>query len=637
MPRLLPRWTLLFVLLVSCAAATAQGKGGASPPDTRLRFTDLTETDRRNYDLFLLGSNDPHSTDLQKPSGSASRFDLKAPGNARREYARGYQLLLENDLQRAVPHFLKSIASYPKFVAAHNALGTAYLKLGQNDQAKSEFAQAVALDGHLPNSYLNLGCAELALKDFSEAERSLRTAASIAPLDVQLQLALAYAEYLNKDYSAVLATSRKVHEGMHDGAAAVHLYAAAAWEAQGNLSEAQHEMETLLKEDPLSESGARYREILEKIEAEEERRANAKLHQASRTPATPSPEEVESRRQFALQQDEEARQIAEAEAPPDAVCVDCDTARPFGPSPAVGSHAGLKQPGPGPSHAMFRVTVDEVSVLFAATQHGKSVTDLAPSDVEIRDDGQPPSAILAFRNESQLPLRLGLVVDTSDSINSRFSFEKEAATKFLHKVVGDSDDLAFVVGFNNSVLLVQDFTSDKGLISHAVNELAPKGGTALWDAVAFAAEKLASHPEVQPVARILVVISDGDDNSSRVTLKQAIASAQHGEVAVYTVNSRDGLAQDPGSLGDHALRTLSELTGGTAFRPGSIDRLSRSLADLQQVIRSRYLVSYKPPSFQRDDRYRTINIAAQKDGRKLTVFARKGYYASAVPPGFIDR
>jgi hypothetical protein len=107
---------------------------------------------------------------------------------------------------------------------------------------------------------------------------------------------------------------------------------------------------------------------------------------------------------------------------------------------------------------------------------------------------------------------------------------------------------------------------------------------------------------------------------------------------VYTVSTRDTLVEESSaSTGDHALRTLSELTGGAAYMPRSARRLHGSLADLQQVIRGRYLVSYKPASFQRDGRYRTTEIEAQKDGRKLQVFARKGYYASAKPPDSIDR
>ena len=212
--------------------------------------------------------------------------------------------------------------------------------------------------------------------------------------------------------------------------------------------------------------------------------------------------------------------------------------------------------------------------------------------------------------------------------------EQAAAAKFLKTVVTDKNDLAFVVGVNGSVLLVQDFTADQALTARAVGELAPGGGTALWDATAFAAEKLAKRSEVQPVARILVVLSDGEDNSSSTTIKQAIASAQRGEVAVYTVSTREAAHEEPSKLlGDHALKTLSELTGGSAFMPGSVQGLDGSLAGLQEVIRGRYLISYKPSAFELDGRYRAIDIKAEKEGHKLKVYARKGYYASAVQTG----
>jgi VWFA-related protein len=639
------RRALLFSSLLSCHAA-AQVLNIPTSSDRFGNATSLDEiqTSQLQFNLFLIGSRDPHLTEVQNPSGSVSKLDLKSPGKARREYEQGYRLLMRNDARGAVEHLARSIAIYPKFVAAHNALGSAYLNLGQNELARGEFAQAVALDDHLPNSYLNLGCAELALKQYPAAEESLRKASSIAPLDVELQLALAYGEFVNHDYSAVLATARQVHEHPHEGAAAVHFFAAGAWEALGNLFEAQHEMETLLQEDPKSASAGQFRQILEQIKAEHATREEAMLNRlqkvtfASSALAEPAPEEAERRAQQILQEQNEERQIAEAEAAPDPTCGDCGAAGAFEPSGASIPGARSEPSGSHNPGVTFRVMADEVAISFTATDHGKSVTNLAASDVEIRDDGQPPGAILGFRSESQLPLRLGLVVDISESVKGRFSFEQAAATEFLQEVVVGKDDLAFVVGVNNSVLLVQDFTADRTLSSDALNQLAPGGGTALWDAVAFAAGKLAAHPEVQPVARILVVISDGEDNSSSVTLKQAIATAQHGEVAVYTVSTRDGLWEEPGALvGDHALQTLSELTGGIAFMPGSARRLDASLADLQQVIRGRYLVSYKPASFQRDGRYRTIDIEAQKEGRQLKVFARKGYYASAAPPGSIDR
>jgi len=176
--------------------------------------------------------------------------------------------------------------------------------------------------------------------------------------------------------------------------------------------------------------------------------------------------------------------------------------------------------------------------------------------------------------------------------------------------------------------MVQDFTADQGQISHSIGQLVPSGGTALWDAVAYASHKLASREESQPVAKILVVISDGNDNSSKTSLKQAIEAAEHGEVIVYTVSTAESAGDSSGpSMGDRALRLLAEQSGGSAFTPGSVNSLKRSLAELQQVIRSRYLISYKPARFQPDGHYRSIDIDAEKAGHKLRVYARKGYYS----------
>jgi Ca-activated chloride channel homolog len=646
----------LCIFLYSCAAA-AQLLSLPGPADNfgNRIVVDQIQLTELNTNIFLVNSRNPHLTNVQTPDDSVSRLDLKAPSKAQHEYQQGYLSLMRNHPQDAVDHLTKSLAIYPQFVAAHNALGSAYLNLGQNDLAQGEFTKAVALDDHMPNSYLNLGCADLALKQFPAAEESFRKASSLAPLDVQLQLALAYAEFVNHDYPAVMATAQQVHLRKHDGAAVVHFFAAGACEAQGNLIAAQHEMETLLQEDPKSAYAAKFGQILEQIKAEQAQQAQARLHPpqvvtlVSRAPREPTPEELarraqilEQQKQFQAQEKKEENQIAEAEAAPDPTCEDCHPTIAVASPAASGSGASpdaFVDPSAGKiTTPTIRISVDEVAMFFAAMDHGKPVTNLAASDIVIRDNRQPPVTILGFRNESQLPLRLGLVIDTSASVAGRLSFELAAASRFLQDVVVDKDDLAFVVGVNNAVRLVQDFTADQTLRAHAIDELAPGGGTALWDAVAFAADKLATHPESQPVARILVVISDGQDNSSSVTLKQAIATAQSGEVAVYTVGTSDEMLQDPSvQTGDHALRTLSDLTGGAAFLPGSARHLEASLADLQQVIRGRYLVSYKPASFQRDGRYRSIDIEAEKDGRKLLVIARKGYYAPTSPTTSPDR
>ena len=634
------RPSILQALLAGALTCTAAAQVLTFPSNNSSRYQSAVELDaiqtaQMDFNLFTINSQAGETTPLQTPSGSVSAFDMKAPAKARREYEKGYLLLMKKDAQGAIEHLEKAVALYPKFVAALNALGTAYLNLHQNEQAREEFQKAVALDDHLANSYLNLGCADIALKEYPAAEEALKKAAEIVPLDLEVQKALAYGEYLNRDYPAVLATMQKVHEGKHEGAAVVHYFAAAAFEGQNNLPEAEAQMEVLLKEDPQSPSAEEFRVILQGIKQEVERRAEAKLHPVEpvkysfSTPASPTAEEASQQAQELLQSVRERAQIAEAEAEPDAKCEDC------------GNEAGTAGIGPSPGSSaerssahspaiMFRSTVDEVAIMFAATDRGRSVTDLTASQVGVSDDHHVPEAILEFRNQTQLPLRLGLVIDSSNSVTKRFSFEQKAASKFLERVVTDKDDLAFVVGFNNSVLMMQDFTADHMLTTHAIAELAPGGGTALWDSIDFAAKKLASRAEVQPVARILVVISDGNDNSSGTTLKQAIAAAQRGEVAIYTVSTRDAYEQEMGAeIGEHALRTLAELTGGAAFVPGSVKRLDQSLSELQQVMRSRYLVAYKPAAFQRDGRYRPIEIKAEKDGRSLRVYARKGYYAGA--------
>jgi VWFA-related protein len=633
------------LLGVLTALATAQTLRLPTPGDsmTTAMSIDAIQAAQLDFSIFTVNSQDPSTTPLQGPGGALSKLDLKAPSKAQREYDKGYQLLLRKDAQSAVQHLGQAVAIYSNYVAAHNALGTAYLNLNQNDQARNEFAKAVELDDHLPNSYLNLGCAQLALKDYPGAEASFEKASSIAPLDLQLSTARAYGEYANKDFPAVLETVKAVHSRKHKGAALVHYFAAGAWEAEGNLAEAQRELEILLEENPKSPSAEQFRQTLAGIKAEEARLAEAKLHPAKvpepvkfsfSEPAATTSEEATRHAQQVLQDVRERSEIAEAEAAaPVAPCADCNapTAGESSPVPApvgLANRSVAKIDGP-----VFRASVDEVAIFFSATDHGKSVTDLTPEQVVVRDDSQAPEAIHAFRNEAQLPLRLGLIIDTSNSVTGRFSFEQGAAAKFLEKVFTNKDDLAFVLGVNNSVLLVQDFTGDQSLTSRAVNKLAPSGGTALWDAIEFAADKLASRTETQPVARMLVVISDGEDNSSSESLKEAIATAQKGEVAIYTVSTKEALDEDPSAVvGARALKALAELTGGATFVPGSVRRLNGSLNDVQQVIRGRYFVSYKPAKFQRNGHYRPIQITAQKDGHSVKVYARTGYYALTPEP-----
>src|SRR6266446_2078054 len=366
------------------------------------------QTARMGSTIFKF--NTPGVSSLESPDNSVSKLDLKAPGNARKEYGKGYVQLLRKDLQGAIDHLTRAVSIYPSFVAAHNALGIAYLNLGQIQQAREEFARAVALDDLLPASYLNLGCAQLELQQYPEAVESLKKASSIAPLDLLLLTGLTYAELKNHDYVGVIATVRYVHGHKHQHTALVHLFAAGAWEAQQHLDEAQNELQILLNEDPKSPFAGQFRQVLLQIQAQQVSLAQAKRHPADPSPSAsiaPPPasaEGVSLQIRQASQDMTEHRQITEVKAESDANCVGCPTSASADPVGASGPGSGSEQPDEYVARQVIRVEVQEVSMMFAATDHGNSVTNLTLSGIEIREDNQPPAAILGFYNVTRLQL-----------------------------------------------------------------------------------------------------------------------------------------------------------------------------------------------------------------------------------------
>lgn len=268
--------------------------------------------------------------------------------------------------------------------------------------------------------------------------------------------------------------------------------------------------------------------------------------------------------------------------------------------------------------------VNEVNVLFIATdKHGKFVRNLNENDFSILDDHKPPQAILNFRHESDLPLHLGLLVDVSGSINSRFDFEQTAATTFMQHTLRVGFDKAFVMGFNTHSQMAQDFTDNVQLLSASVHKLHDGGGTALYDAVYRACKEnfLKDRPD-RPVRKAIIIVSDGEDNQSEVSKAQAIEMAQRAEVIIYAISTDDsGLVM----RGDKVLEQLAEATGGRAFFPFKMKDITHSYAAIEDELRSQYIVSYKPADFDADGRYRSIQISSLK--KDTQVRARKGYYA----------
>ena len=276
--------------------------------------------------------------------------------------------------------------------------------------------------------------------------------------------------------------------------------------------------------------------------------------------------------------------------------------------------------------AMFSIhkRVDEVNVLFIATdKHGKFVRDLGQNDFSILDDHKPPQSIINFRREVDLPLHMGLLVDVSGSVHSRFEFEQNAAISFLQHSVRVGFDKAFIVGFNNQSQMTQDFTDNVQLLSDGIHRLQDGGGTALYDAIYRACKDkfLKDRPD-HPTRKAIVVVSDGEDNQSEYSRAQAIEMAQRAEVIIYAISTDDsGLIL----RGDKVLEQLAEATGGRAFFPFKMKDITHSFAAIEDELRSQYVVSYKPADFDADGRFRSIEISALK--KDLQVRARKGYFA----------
>src|SRR5579864_7546994 len=273
----------------------------------------------------------------------------------------------------------------------------------------------------------------------------------------------------------------------------------------------------------------------------------------------------------------------------------------------------------------IKATTNEVNVVFTVTdKHGKRITDLKQADFRIVDDNKPPSEVRSFHAETNLPLQVGLLIDASNSVRDRFKFEQESAIEFLNQTVHPGTDHAFVVGFDATPEVTQDFTDKTELLAHGVRELRPGGGTALYDALYFACrDKLLKAPQNTPSRRAIILLSDGDDNLSHVTREEAIEMAQRAEAIVYTISTN---VSGTKGTGDKVLERIAEATGGRAFFPFQIRDVANAFAEIQTELRSQYAISYKPANFKADGHYRTIEIVAN-DRKNLRVRSRRGYYA----------
>jgi VWFA-related protein len=185
-------------------------------------------------------------------------------------------------------------------------------------------------------------------------------------------------------------------------------------------------------------------------------------------------------------------------------------------------------------------------------------------------------------------------------------------------------DRAFIVGFDATPEVTQDFTDNTELLANGVHELRPGGGTALYDALYFACrDKLLKSPSNPASRRAIILLSDGDDNLSHVTREEAIEMAERAEAIVYTISTNVSGSK---GQGDKVLERIADATGGRAFFPFQIRDVANAFAEIQNELRSQYAIDYKPANFKTDGHFRRIEIVAN-DSKNFHVRARRGYYA----------
>ena len=288
-------------------------------------------------------------------------------------------------------------------------------------------------------------------------------------------------------------------------------------------------------------------------------------------------------------------------------------------------------------------TVDVLATVL--NRRNKLVPDLSKEDFKITDDGVQQE-IRHFSKQSDIPLRIGLLMDTSNSIRDRLKFEQDAAVNFLYTVLRRGKDQAFAMTFDDEPQVIQGFTGDTGMLRDQVIKTRAGGGTAVYDAIYEACAKHLSNPPRPPgddpdvVRRVMILISDGEDNLSDHTRAEAVEMAQRTGVVIYTISTSiqwvtttaekdcraTGTCKYHLTDGDKILQDLAEETGGRSFYPYHVDDLDQSFQDIGDELRNQYQITYNPSNFVGNGKYHRIKLETPKFGG-YQIRARRGYYA----------
>jgi VWFA-related protein len=269
--------------------------------------------------------------------------------------------------------------------------------------------------------------------------------------------------------------------------------------------------------------------------------------------------------------------------------------------------------------AQFRVevAVDLVNVNFSAMdRRGRMIPGLTMDDFAVEEDGRKQD-ISHFAREQELPLTMAVLVDISPSVEQVFETEKRTAAGFLDSIITPRD-LALVISFDRHVTLSHDYSEDVGSLTRAIDELRLSNvGTSLYDAVYLAArEKLAR----EAGRKAIIILSDGQDTTSRYDLGRALVAAHRSDVVVYSI-SNNGRPR--------SLRTLSQDTGGALFEVRRNSEFERVFEQIATELRSQYSLAYHSTNTVRDGKFRRIRIVPRDSS--IEIRARRGYYAPERP------
>lgn len=272
--------------------------------------------------------------------------------------------------------------------------------------------------------------------------------------------------------------------------------------------------------------------------------------------------------------------------------------------------------------------VTRVNVLFSVSdKRGRFVTDLAREDFQVFEN-KKPQEVLEFTAETDLPLRIAILVDTSNSIRERFRFEQEAAIGFLNEALRPGQDRAIVVGFDSIPEIQTELTDNLETLSNGLREMRPGGGTALYDAIFYSCrDRLGKDQPLYKFRRAMVILSDGEDTQSMKTRDQALELAQKTDVVIYTISTN---ISRRATTGDKVLKYFAEETGGLSFFPFKVEDLEQSFKNIANELRHQYNLYYRPEPLKTDGSYQKIDLRLA-NRKNLQVRARKGYYAPRLP------